>query len=290
MAAIALLLAEGSTKVGISISVALYPDRVSDAQWARVYDETCAVLASWPDAPLGVGERTVAGESVRVWSRTWKHTSCWQVVGDARSRMTAEGQLLWDRLPRDGSPLDWVGSKKPPLDPTDRVGASCKDDILAAYAYTTTSGNWQCLPAPGAVTLLGNKTQGEPFHTLIAAVAILIENRFPHTALALGDIDADDAKTALDHLKRISSEELAPPAILDEQRVRSRLQSLLPPEMIEKFVAEHFAPRSEHIADLCAAILDRPSVRLKKELQRSAGCTDARSISPALRETLLDAA
>ncbi|HKY41315.1 MAG TPA: hypothetical protein VJN18_35525, partial [Polyangiaceae bacterium] len=76
-------------------------------------------------------------------------------------------------------------------------------------------------------TLFGNKTQSQPYHTLIVAVATLVENRFPGVAVVTGDLSRRDGQDACDLLQRALHEDFRPPVVLDAARMRDRLLPVL---------------------------------------------------------------
>jgi hypothetical protein len=72
--------------------------------------------------------------------------------------------------------------------------------------------------------LLGNKTQGKPFHWLVLAIAMLIKHRLPHAALAGGDFTPEQAREAQAHLRAILGETIPLPLCARPKRLRARLR------------------------------------------------------------------
>lgn len=89
-------------RVRLSVNAAAIP---ADG-WHRVYEETLRLLNSWPDPPLGIQERVIAGQKLVVYTRAFEHEEGWRIVGDARTRRRAES-FDFPRSPQ------WLASKSP---------------------------------------------------------------------------------------------------------------------------------------------------------------------------------
>jgi hypothetical protein len=165
--------------VGIHVHLYVATEAISDSCWSKVYEESLHVLAQWPDPPLGVRSLSVAGLEIVAYTRTCEHGAGWSMVGDARSMRSAECFQFPRALPRR-----YQGSM--------RDGSPGSAEDLLVRIVTTTGEE----PYTGPTNLFGNKTQGLPYHALVVAIAVLVENRFPGAAIAMGDIDASDALTA----------------------------------------------------------------------------------------------
>ena len=97
----------------------------------------------------------------------------WHICGDANSRLLAESI----ELPRV------LGVESPRQPPSDIV--------LRALAAQSPPYDRQ-----GLRWLLDNKTQNKPYHSLVLAIAMLIEHRLPHAALMGGDFEPEQAQQA----------------------------------------------------------------------------------------------
>jgi len=129
----------------------------------------------------------------------------WKVEGDARTLRTAETFELSRRQPHA------------------RVGDP-EQDILHLLAE-------QC--APDAFFA---KTQGEPYHVAMLAVAMLFETRFPGAAIATGDLDEASAGKAAEWVDSVLGTKLMPPVLLDSDRIRERLEGLVQSDELEDTV------------------------------------------------------
>lgn len=179
--------------MGVIVRLFVDPECISRTAWERVYDETLAVLHGWPHPPLRPRYRTIHGVELIVYSRDVGDSESWRICGDATSRSTAETI----DLSRD------LGIDSPHTPTTDIALRIANEEWL------------HCL--------LDGKTQGRPFHTLVTAVAMLIEHRFPHAAYASGDVMAFDALEAREHLRSILGEVVPLPIATEPERLRERL-------------------------------------------------------------------
>lgn len=124
----------------------------------------------------------------------------------------------------------------------------------------------------GYANLFGNKTQGLPYHTMVLAIATLVENRLPGAAMAAGDIDATAALMACRELEKIFGESFSEPVLLSEGRVRARASDRLPVSAVDDFVAD-YRPYNASTAALMTEMLDvlrdQPMGRLKSGLENA---------------------
>lgn len=198
--------------MGIHVRVRLLRSQVSRATWERIYADSMRALRGWPDPPLGIGHREVAGVRVIAYTRNFERKDGWSIVGDANSRRGAESFELPTELHPSESPFGVGEAASMAVEPT--------MDVLQALAEED-AGKPSWLSC-----LLGSKTQGLPYHALIVAVATLIENRLPGVALACGDFDIEDADRACCELTRIFGEVFERPVLLDPARIHERVPDL----------------------------------------------------------------
>lgn len=200
--------------MGISVGIRLLVERVPERTWERVYADSLTLLQSWPDPPLGLGYREVAGIRVVAYTRAFVGADGWCVVRDANSRRGAESFELPRTLRSRGAPIR-----------TREAASKEADEMMDVLQALALENENDCKPSRLSC-LLGSKTQGEPYHTLIVAVATLIENRLPGVALAYGDFDMEDADRACAELNRIFDEEFARPVLLEPMRIKDRVPSV----------------------------------------------------------------
>ncbi len=138
--------------------------------------------------------------------------------------------------------------------------------------------------------LLGNKTQGLPFHTLMVAVGMLIEHRLPRAAVMLGDVDRYDARKAQRELELILRERIPLPVCVDRERMRARLQPHVDGAALDELVDSALGPyvdardrtarlMLEMFPNLCGC---RPSER--EELRDAVTCSEIVELSPRAQE------
>jgi hypothetical protein len=246
--------------MGISIHTIVDPTCISRAAWERVYDETVTVLRSWPDPPIRPHRREIAGVELVVYSRDVVAPDGWHICGDANSRLTAESIELTRALGVDDP-------RKPPSDLLLRV--------LAAQTppYEQQGLRW----------LLSNKTQAKPFHSLVLAIAMLLEHRLPHAALAGGDFTPEQARQAQSRLRAILGEVVPLPLCAEPERLRARLQPHLQGGALDEAV-EALACRGSLAAIFIGLLSGSLGSRPHQEIEEAVRCTDVSTLDELTRQ------
>lgn len=246
--------------MGISIHVVVDPTCISKSAWARVYEETVAVLRAWPDPPIGPSYRTVAGVELVAYTRDVFQPKGWHICGDANSRLMAESIELPHEL--------GVDDPRPPP----------SELLLRVLATREPPYHRQ-----GLCWLLGNKTQAKPFHLLVVAIAMLIEHRLPHAALAGGDFTPEEAVEAQSRLRAILGEEIPLPMCTEPSRLRERLQPHFGgPALYE---AIDGLSCNGTMAAVFIGLLDGSfGSRPRQEIEAAVGCTDVSTLDELTRE------
>lgn len=246
--------------MGTCIHTIVDPSCISRSAWKRVYDETVTVLRNWPDPPIRPRYGEIAGIELVLYSRNVVAPDGWHICGDANSRLTAESIELTRTLgveePRD-----------PPSDIALRV--------LAAQTppYERTRLRW----------LLDNKTQNKPFHSLVLAIAMLLEHRLPHAALAGGDFTTEQAQEAQARLEAILGEVVPLPLAADLPRLRARLQPHLHgPALYEGMQA--LSCRGTLGAVFMSVLSGSFGSRPHQEIEEAVSCTDVSTLEELTRE------
>ncbi len=247
--------------MGVFVYLRVCAERITDDAWSVAYEESRKVLAQWPRPPINARQRIVGGEQITAYTLDCETETGWRVLGDAGTLRVAEPFDFPRRLARTAPAQALLEN----------------EDVLLKLVST----DWD--QGPHATTLFDNKTQGEPHHTLIVAVGILVENLFPRAAIVSGDIDLETAKDACAQLRRIFGRTFAPPVVLDPGRVRARVRGQLPDEAVRRFLADYAPPTTGSNA-LAAAILaiseNTPAALLKKRVESS---FRAETLSPELK-------
>ncbi|HEY5958267.1 MAG TPA: hypothetical protein VIV60_17000, partial [Polyangiaceae bacterium] len=255
------------TGMGVYVTVRLFRNLVSRSAWQRIYLDSQLLLRSWPNPPMGIGRRDIAGVPVVIYTLDVERENGWLVVGDADSKLGDESF----ELPEDLQLWRSTFAKEEILS---TQGDQTTDVIQALAEEDNIVGN-----RPSRLTcLLGNKTQGLPYHSLIVAVATLIENRLPGVALASGDFGFPEADRACRELTRIFGEHFERPVLLEPARIHARVPQLDAVLLSERHT-RRMDPRS-------AAVLDRLYASQRTDLEAKAlVCTDPNELSEGTRMT-----
>lgn len=242
--------------MGVHVHVRLIAERVPEPVWERIYQDSLRLLRGWPDPPLGIGCRQVAGVRVTAYTREYERAQGWSVVGDASSRRVAEPFELPARLRIEEGFGD-----------LERDAAGDASEALALRALAEEDSG-----KPSKLShLFGSKTLGRPYHTLIVAVATLIENRLPGVALACGNFDTEDAERAREELARIFGEPFELPVLLEPARIRTRAPDL----DAEGLSIRHTDQLAPGTAALYRSVLKRMRIKFLEELEsKELVCTD----------------
>jgi hypothetical protein len=246
--------------MGICIHTIVDPKSISRSAWRRVYDETVTVLRAWPDPPIRPRYREIAGVELVVYSRDVVAPDGWHVLGDANSRLTAESIELSRTL----------GVDKPRDPPSDIVLRALE---AQSPPYEEGDLRW----------LLDNKTQNKPFHSLILAIAMLIEHRLPHAALAGGDFTPEQAQEAQARLEAILGETIPLPLAADLPRLRARLQPHMKnPELYEAI--QTLSCRGTDAAVFISLLNGSFGSRPHQEIEAAVSCTDVSTLDQLTRD------
>ncbi len=240
--------------MGVSIHCIVDPSSISRSTWQRVYDETVTVLHNWPDPPIRPRYREIAGIELVVYSLDVVAPDGWHIIGDANSRLTAESI----ELPR-------VLGVDDPRDPSTDIVLR----VLATQSppYDDAGLHW----------LLGNKTQNKPFHSLVLAIAMLIEHRLPHAALVGGDFTPEQAEEAQTHLEAILGEPIPLPLAADLPRLRARLQPHLKNPALYEAV-QTLSYRGTDAAIFISLLTGAFGSRPHQEIEEAVSCTDVSTL------------
>lgn len=192
--------------MGISLCLSIDPFAIDPCGWAEAFDESLKLLQGWTPRLVGWGNRTVLGQPIRMYTRSIRteQEDGWVVSGDRGTGRFAEPY----RLRRDLA-FYRRGAKR----------AQKWSDILLDYGSNP--------EGRASIELFEAKSQGAPYHLAMLAVSMLIEERFPRSAIAHGDIDLGQAKRARALAEPILRRSLAYPIRVDAEGLRHRLGVLL---------------------------------------------------------------
>jgi hypothetical protein len=257
--------------MGVYVHLAVVTDRVSDAAWQEIYEKARRVAKQWAPRPLSLVWRHIGSVRVAQYSLDIETTEGLHIVGDAESLLTGESLVLPAQLDR-------------PAVRSARGGRSVTSDgdVLVAVVRRSDSGialRWS--------DLLGNKTQGLPYHVLIVALGLLVEHSLRGAAVVYGDISARDGEQARRGLAAILGEEIDLPVVVDPPRLRRRLADSLSADVLDETIRALGppAPLFDAIAgDLLDLLRGTPDGRVRHELESVVlSCPDLGRLSAETR-------
>ncbi len=261
--------------MGIRVHLAVVTDRVSDDAWRGIYDQARRVASQWIPRPLSLAWRQIGEVQVGQYGLDLETPEGLHIVGDAESLTTGESFDFPARLGR-AVRRDREGSS----------GAS-DEDVLVAVARWLGSGTelgvaWR--------DLLGEKTQGLPYHRLIVALGLLVEHSLPGTAIVYGDVSVRDGEQARRGVASILGQEVELPVVVDPERLRRRLASSLSGDALDQAIRQLGPPDPQLeavLGDLLGLLRSTPDARVRHELEHVVlSCPDPDGLGTGTRELL----
>lgn len=201
--------------MGIFIHLAL-SSAITPSEWQAAYQESLTLVKAFALAELR--QKEIAGIPVfcltsteeRTQPITWKENGSWTgwtVNGDLLTLRTAEE--YW--LPRDlADELSF-----------DPAGG----DAALSYAVQSLFRSEEVPAVPAARHLWGGKTQGEPYHMALLAIACLLADRLGHKVYVYGDITLGQCRRAVTMANQVLDTPIAMPDLCDRQRWYQRVQA-----------------------------------------------------------------
>ncbi len=182
---------------------------ITREEWKRVYEETLVLVDALPLAE----RRTVtyAGKDLVCVMRTRERKTEWGTGWRASMDYFTlkEAEAYW--VPRD---LD-----------DGQIDLAAGDAMMGALpAYM--DYDWEDERVNHTYSLWDAKTQGEPYHMYLLAVACLIEDRLGEKAFVHGDITLGQCRKAVELANRYLKEPIRVPSRCDAERLYSRVSSL----------------------------------------------------------------
>ena len=199
--------------MGIHVELAVFTDRVSDDVWQAIYEKARRVATQWTPRPLAAAWRHIGVVRVAQYTLQIETSDGLHLVGDAETLTAAEGFVFPARLDRPGLARDSGGSLP-------SVQGASPGDVLSAVVEML-DGN--TVGPAGLCNLFGAKTQGLPYHVLLVALGLLVENSLPGTAVVYGELSPRDGEQARHGLASILGEEFELPVVMDVERMRRQL-------------------------------------------------------------------
>ena len=202
--------------MGIFINLCISKS-VTKKEWEKVYEDTLKLIKHFPFAEKR--EVKVHGIDTVCLVKTEEHESTfgwngkqtkvgWNAVGDYKYMRTAESYYL---------PRDLVGDSE--VEP-------CAGDALMGALPAYMNYDWKDERFNHVYELWGNKTQGEPYHIYLLAVAALIEARLADKAFTYGDITRGQFKRAVEIANQYLDEPIEIPDRCNLERFFLRVAAL----------------------------------------------------------------
>lgn len=205
--------------MGIFINLSISKSVTKD-EWERVYEETLQLIEHLPLAERRrVKIRDI--DTICIVRTEEQDDGCgWNATGDYNTMHTAENYFM---------PRDIVGNHKVEPDAGDAMFG-----ILPVYM----DYDWEEERFSHIYEIWGNKTQGEPYHIYLLAVAALIEARLGRKAFTYGDITRGQFKKAVEIANQYLEEPIDVPDRCDMERLLIRTKKLPLPPMEQLAVFE----------------------------------------------------
>ena len=191
---------------------------ITKDEWGRVYQEARELAEAFPLAERrvvsvrGIPTMCLARTQERevTWGLRRKETETgWFACGDYETLRTAEDYFLPRDLVSDG-----------------QREADTSDPILDMVPEYLNGYSWDDEALCPCYHLWGAKTQGEPYHLYLLAVACLIESRLGRKALVHGDITKGQCERAVSMANGVLKREIHAPDRCDKDRLRVRIDEL----------------------------------------------------------------
>jgi hypothetical protein len=266
--------------MGIHVNLAVFADRVSDDVWQAIYEKARRVAKQWTPRPLATAWRHIGEVQVAQYTLEIETSEGLHLVGDAETLTTAESFVFPARLDRRGLP-------RASRDSSPSVQATSQGDVLSAVAGLL-AGN--AVYPVGLCGLLGPKTQGLPYHVLLVALGLLVENILPGTAVVYGELSPRDGEQARRGLASILGEEFELPVVMDVERMRRRLVGTMEAGALDAALHNLGPPdpyQEAMFGDLLGRLRSRPDARVRRELEHVVPtCRDPNDLEPGTRQLL----
>lgn len=188
--------------MGIFASLKIFPDRINPDLWLEFYQDSLFFLQAFPGQVVDLQEhhkgkfrRLVLSHNLEsnVDDPKERH---WRIVGTLEGRRLAESFALYADIQHYCA------------NGTNSSGHDILDETLETSQ---------------ACRLFFNKTQGQPYHFALLAIAMLAEQRFPGAALAGGDIDPGQSMRAQTLLRDYLGEQVELALVTDGHRLYQAL-------------------------------------------------------------------
>lgn len=202
---------------------------VKKEEWDKVYEETLQLVSAFPLADMttvkcrGIDTLCLVPAKEREYKYGWnkeKTRICWRAVGDYETMNTAEEYSL---------SKDLVLEEDYEADAGDAMMG-----VLPCYL----NYDFDDPKCNHTHDIWGCKTQGEPYHIYLLAIACLIESRLGDRAFVYGDITRGQCERAVELANKYLTKPINIPHRCDMEKLRERVSKLplTDEEKLEVFV------------------------------------------------------
>ena len=211
--------------MGIFIHLTI-SDTIKRDEWEKAYQKSVRLMENLPFVEKMVKE--CYGSSLVCMTKTvekeWYGRMGWHTIGDSVSRKTAEDYFM---------PKDILDSDQESADIESYVDPYMS--ILPAH----TGFDFEDERCSRGIHLWGNKTQAEPYHFYLLAVACMLEHELPGKVAIYGDITKGQCRKASKIASDLLGEKIELPDRCDLQRLYDRVKKmpLHEDEMVDAFTA-----------------------------------------------------
>ena len=196
-------------------------DTITEDEWKRAYQKSVMLMEKMPF--IERAEKKCYGARLIYAAKTMEKDYYgrvdWHTIGDSISMKTAEDYFL---------PKNINVSEK--MD----AGVDPYMSILPAYG----DFSFEDARCSQVIELWGNKTQAEPYHFYLLAIACMLEYELPGKVAVYGDITKGQCKRAVQIAANLLGEKIEMPDRCDLQRLYNRVQEmpLREKEIVDAFV------------------------------------------------------
>ena len=207
-------------------------------EWERAYEKSLELVKRMPF--MEKKEKECYGAKLICATKTVEKERYgrlgWHTIGDSISLKWAENYFL---------PRNILERKEP-----DASGKEYIDpymSILPAYS----DFSFEDERCDKVIELWGNKTQAEPYHFYLLAVACMLEQELPGKVAIYGDITRGQCKRAAQIASDLLGEEIELPDRCDLQRLYRRVREmpLQEGEVVNSFLALHLGKQEEEFGE-----------------------------------------
>lgn len=210
-------------------------DTITADEWKRAYQKSVVLMEKMPFIEKTVkecyGTKLVCATKTVEKERYGRMG--WHTIGDSISMKTAENYFLPQNITSSEKTDAYM---KPYMDPY--------MSILPAYCSSISFEDERCNRVIG---LWGNKTQAEPYHFYLLAVACMLEHELPGKVAIYGDITKGQCKKAVEIVSDMLREKIELPDRCDLQRLYNRVKNmpLQKSEIVDAFAKLYLGNQDE---------------------------------------------